>query len=194
MLFNNKVIWTYSLPGDFGDVPWGRENQFPTVSLLEKPGDLASLFILKLLGWIYPFFLHFFATWESLFWRFLVKVRSCGHFFCFSSACNVVYDIGYESKTNDIEVKPKFTPKGASNNDKSLHFVQSCISKAVLWPPILLYVRSLLLNSAGVWGRCKPSVGPGQSPGGGPGGDAPGRSENAVIYSTTKGSKIPLSR
>ena len=25
------------------------------------------------------FFLHFFATWESLFSQFLVKVRSCGH-------------------------------------------------------------------------------------------------------------------
>ena len=35
-----------------------------------------------------------------------------------------VYDIGYESETNDIEVKLKFTPKGASNNYKSLHFVQ----------------------------------------------------------------------
>ena len=29
-------------------------------------------------------------------------------------------------KTNDIEVKLKFTPKGAHNNYKSLHFVQSC--------------------------------------------------------------------
>ena len=40
--------------------------------------------------------------------------------------------IGYESKTNNKEVKLKFTPKGGSNNYKSLHFVQSCISKAVL--------------------------------------------------------------
>ena len=45
-------------------------------------------------------------------------------FFVFSQACNVVHDIGYESKTNDIEVKLKFTPKGGSNNYKSLHFVQ----------------------------------------------------------------------
>ena len=37
-------------------------------------------------------------------------------------------------------------------------------------------------------------MGPGQSPDGGPGGEAPGSSENIVIYSTTKGSKIPLSR
>ena len=35
---------------------------------------------LKFLGWIYSFFFHFFATWESLFSQFLVKVRSCGHF------------------------------------------------------------------------------------------------------------------
>ena len=34
------------------------------------------------------------------------------------------YDIGYESKTNDIEVKLKLTSKGASNNYKFLHFVQ----------------------------------------------------------------------
>ena len=33
----------------------------------------------------------------------------------------MVYDIGYESETNNIEVKLKFTPKGASNNYKSLH-------------------------------------------------------------------------
>ena len=52
----------------------------------------------------------------------------------------------------------------------------------------------LLLNSAGVWGRCKPLVGPGQSTGASPVGKAPGSSENTVIYSTTKGSKIPLSR
>ena len=45
--------------------------------------------------------------------RFSVKVRSCGHFFGLNQACNIVlYDIGYESKTNDIEVKLKFTPKG----------------------------------------------------------------------------------
>ena len=61
---------------------------------------------------------------------------------------------------------------------------------------LLICVRSLLLSSAGVWGRCKPPVGPGRSPGGGPGGKAPGSSEDTVIYSTTctKESKIRLSR
>ena len=44
--------------------------------------------------------------------------------FWFQLGCNVAYDIGYESKTNDTEVKLKFTPKGASSNYKSLHFVQ----------------------------------------------------------------------
>ena len=32
-------------------------------------------------------------------------------FFGFSQAYNVVYDIGYESKTNDTEVKLRFIPK-----------------------------------------------------------------------------------
>ena len=50
MLFNKRVIWIYSLPGDFSDVPWGRENQMHTGSLPAKPEDLAGLFILKLLG------------------------------------------------------------------------------------------------------------------------------------------------
>ena len=45
-------------------------------------------------------------------------------FFGFNQACNIVYDIGYESKANDTEVKLTFTPKAASNNYKSLHFVQ----------------------------------------------------------------------
>ena len=44
--------------------------------------------------------------------------------FWFQLSCNIVYDIGYEPETNDIEVKLKFTQKGASNNHKSLHFVQ----------------------------------------------------------------------
>ena len=62
-----------------------------------------------------------------------MKVRSCGHFLVSAEpVTDVVYDTGYESKTNDIEVKLKFIPKGASKNYKSLHFVQSCISKAVL--------------------------------------------------------------
>ena len=43
-------------------------------------------------------------------------------------------------------------------------------------------------------GCCKPPVGPRQSLEGGPGGKAPGNFENTVIYSTTKGSKISLSR
>ena len=42
-------------------------------------------------------------------------------------------------------------------------------------------------------GRCNAPVGPVQSPGGGPGSKAPGSSDNTVIYSTIKGSKIPLS-
>ena len=42
--------------------------------------------------------------------------------FWFQLSCNVVYDIGYESKTNDIEVKFKFTAIGARNNYKALHF------------------------------------------------------------------------
>ena len=36
----------------------------------------------------------------------------------------------------------------------------------------------------GVWGHCKPPVGPGQSPVGGPGGKAPGSSEEPAIYTT----------
>ena len=43
MFFNKKVICIYSLPGDL-------ENQFHTGSLPAKPGDLAGLFILQLLG------------------------------------------------------------------------------------------------------------------------------------------------
>ena len=43
MLFNKKVIGIYSLPGDL-------ENQLHTGSLPAKLGDLAGLFILKLLG------------------------------------------------------------------------------------------------------------------------------------------------
>ena len=38
-----------------------------------------------------------------------MKVRSCGQFLV--SAKPVVYDIGYDSETNDIEVKLKFTQK-----------------------------------------------------------------------------------
>ena len=75
-----KFFGIYSLPGDFGDVLWGWKNLLHIGSLPAKREDLAGLFVLKLLGWIYSFFLHFFATWESLFWRFLMKVRSCGHF------------------------------------------------------------------------------------------------------------------
>ena len=36
--------------------------------------------------------------------------------FWFQQECNVVYNIDHESKTNDMEVKLKFTPKGASNS------------------------------------------------------------------------------
>ena len=96
------------------------------------------------------FFLHCFATWESLFWRSIFSESEIlWTFFGFSWACNIVYDIGYESEINDIEIKLKFALKGASNNNKSLHFVQWCISKAVLWPPILICARYLLCNSAG---------------------------------------------
>ena len=102
------------------------------------------------LYWSYPFFLHCFATWESLFWwSIFSESEILWTFFGFSWACNIVYDIGYESERNDIEIKLKFAPKGASNNYKSLHFVQWCILKAILWPPILICARYLLCNSAG---------------------------------------------
>ena len=53
-----------------------------TGSLLAKPEDLAGLFILKLLGRIYPFFSSTFLQHEKVCSddRFLVQVRSCGHF------------------------------------------------------------------------------------------------------------------
>ena len=48
----------------------------------------------------------------------------------------------------------------------------------------VMYFKSRPLTSyPGVWGRCKSSVGPVQSSSGGPGGEAPGSSENTVIYS-----------
>ena len=43
--------------------------------------------------------------------KFLVKVRSCGFFLVSAKSETIVYDIGYETETNDIEVKLKFTPK-----------------------------------------------------------------------------------
>ena len=46
----NLFEFTALIPGDFGDVPCGRENQLYTRSLPAKPGDLAGLLILKLLG------------------------------------------------------------------------------------------------------------------------------------------------
>ena len=49
MLFNKKVFF-YSLPGDFGDVLLGWENQLHIGSLPVKRGDLAGLFVLKLHG------------------------------------------------------------------------------------------------------------------------------------------------
>ena len=41
----------------------------------------------------------------------------------------------------------------------------------------------------GVWGCCKPPMGPGQSPGGGSGGEAPRSSEDHTFCSTKKRSK-----
>ena len=59
----------------------GGENQMHSWSLPAKPEDLAGLFILKL----FAEFTHFFSTFlqhEKVYSddRFLVKVRSCGHF------------------------------------------------------------------------------------------------------------------
>ena len=131
--------------------------------------NLRSPLYWSFLAEINHFFLHFFATRESLFWRFLVKVKSCGHFLVSAKAVTWFVILVINLRQMIYRLSSNFSPKGASNNYKSLHFVQSCISKAVLWPPILICVRSLFLRTARVWGRCKRPVAPGQSPGGDPG-------------------------
>ena len=49
------------------------------------------------------------------------------------------------------------------------------------------------LELLGVWGHCKPPVGPGQSPGMGPGGEAPRSSIDPAVHITKKCPQKPLS-
>ena len=55
-----------------------------------------------------------------------MNVRARGRMMVLAhEACDIDYDVGYECEiTGIIEVKLKFTLKGASNNYESLHFLQ----------------------------------------------------------------------
>ena len=79
-----KFFWIYSLLGDFGDVLWGWENQLHIRSLPAKRGDLAGLFVLKLLGWIYSFFSSLFCNMRKLILTIFSKSEVLWTFFGFS--------------------------------------------------------------------------------------------------------------
>ena len=63
--------------------------------------------------------LHFFATWDSLFWRFLVNVRACGRVLVsdkFIQCITLIMMLVVSLCWMIMKVKLKFTPKEASNN------------------------------------------------------------------------------
>ena len=56
---------------------------------------------------------------------------------------NVDYDVSYEFMLNDYEGQAQICPEGSKLELLIVAFLQICISKAVLWPPVLICVRSL---------------------------------------------------
>ena len=54
----------------------------------------------------------------------LVKVRSCGRFLVTAKRVTQFMMLIMDLGQMNIETKLKFTPKGTSNNYKSLHFLQ----------------------------------------------------------------------
>ena len=121
--------------------------------------------------------------------RFLVKVRSCGHFLVSAKPVTQFMILVMNLRQIILRLNSNSPQKEPVTTINLCIFVQWCISKAVLWPPILICERYLLLNSAGGLGVLWAPVGLAESWWG------PGEKPLETLKTHyQKGSKISLSR